>query len=103
MASSLLLEGEMIQMEGTVERKRMLRWKKRVLVVTSMKRFLLFNIETKKIKLEFLIEKGTKVDVASNGLDWTITWEKGKKSQLFRAEPGMASLWAATIMKLSIQ
>lgn len=102
MASSLLAEGEMIQMEGTVERKRMLRWKKRVIVVTSLKRFLLFNVDTKKIKLEFLIERGTKVEVSSNGQEWTISWDKGKKSQTFKSPPGMASIWAATIMKLSL-
>jgi len=102
MANSLLQEGEQIQMEGNVQRKRMLRWKSRHLVVTSMKRFLLFNLETKKVKLDFIIERGTRVDLAPNGLDFTISWDKGKKSQQFRAEPGQASLWAATIMKLSI-
>jgi len=103
-AASILRPSEKIEMQGTVERKRMLRWKARQLVLTSQKRFLLFNIETKKIKMEFEIARGTRVEVSPNGKDWTLTWNHGgkKESQVFRAQPGEASMWAATIMKLSM-
>jgi 3-phosphoinositide dependent protein kinase-1 len=95
-------EGEKVVMEATVDRKRMLSWKPRLAVLTNKKRLLLFHCKKNSLKQEIKVAMGTRVEVAPNGKDWTLTWAKGM-SQAFRSKDGQGGIWAATIMRESLK
>jgi 3-phosphoinositide dependent protein kinase-1 len=101
-ADPLLQDGEKVVMEAVVDRKRMLSWKPRTAVLTNKKRLLLFHVKNKGLKGEIKIAMGTRVEVAPNGKDWTLTWAKGL-SQVFRSKDGSGGMWAATIMRESLK
>jgi hypothetical protein len=101
-ADPFLEDSEKVVMEGQIERKRMLSWKSRTLVLTNKKRLLLFNVKSKKLKNEIKLILGSRVEVAPNGKDWTLTWSKGM-SQAFRSKDGSGGMWAATIMRESLK
>jgi hypothetical protein len=101
-ADPFLEEGEKVVMEAPVDRKRMLSWKPRTAVLTNKKRILLFHCKAGTVKQEIKVAMGTRVEVAPNGKDWTVTWAKGM-SQAFRSKVGQGGIWAATIMRESLK